>query len=69
MIDASSVVLSGFKLRAEAQIIKWPNRYEDKDSSSKLMWTAAMKILENGGAGVECVARPKSQIETDQVSN
>ena len=48
MVDASGVVLSGFKLRAEAQIIKWPNRYEDKDPSSKRIWSAAMKILEKG---------------------
>ncbi len=30
MAEASEVVLEGFRLRTEAQVVEWPDRYMDK---------------------------------------
>jgi hypothetical protein len=30
MAEASEAVLSGFRLRTDAQVVRWPDRYMDK---------------------------------------
>jgi len=45
MAEASAVVLSGFRLRTDAEIIKYPNRYEDEDG--KEVWERVLVILKD----------------------
>jgi len=44
MAEASRVVLDGFELRTDVEIILWPGRYEDKRGAK--MWDAITTILE-----------------------
>lgn len=43
MSDASSAVLGGFRLRSEAKIIRYPDRYMDE--RGRAMWEAVLSIL------------------------
>lgn len=43
MAEASRVVLDGFELRTDAEIIRWPDRYMDKRGAK--MWDTIMGIL------------------------
>ena len=44
MREASAVVLDGFELRTDAEIIRWPNRYMDERGEK--MWNTVMSILD-----------------------
>ncbi len=45
MAEASRIVLDGFELRADAKVIKYPDRYMDEDGEE--MWIEVMKTLDN----------------------
>jgi DNA polymerase-1 len=44
MQEASKIVLGGFEVRTEAEVIKHPNRY--KDERGTRMWSKVIEILE-----------------------
>ncbi len=44
MEEASSIVLSGFKLRSEAKIVRFPDRYEDE--RGKAMWNRVWETFQ-----------------------
>ncbi|MHC4402522.1 MAG: DNA polymerase [Planctomycetota bacterium] len=43
MAEASRLVLDGFELRTDAEIVRWPDRYMDK--RGERMWETTMRIL------------------------
>ena len=43
MVDASRIVLDGFTLRSDAELIHYPDRYSDK--RGKAMWSEVMALL------------------------
>jgi len=45
------VVLDGFELRSDAEIVRWPDRYLDKRGTR--MWETIMEILDELEVG-EC---------------
>lgn len=47
MAEASRVVLDGFELRADAQIVRWPARYQD--ARGKRMWEVVTKLASHPG--------------------
>jgi len=44
MVEASRIVLSGFELRSDASVTRYPERYSDP--RGKLMWGTVMTIIE-----------------------
>jgi DNA polymerase I-like protein with 3'-5' exonuclease and polymerase domains len=48
MAKASEVVLSGFSLRSDAKIVRFPDRYQDP--RGKVMWDEVMGLLTNEAA-------------------
>ena len=44
MAEASRVVLSGFEIRTDAHIVRYPDRY--MDNRGTVMWGRAMRLLE-----------------------
>ncbi len=51
MEEASAIVLDGFRLRSDIQIIKYPDRYMDEDGEE--MWKRIMSYLDGFSIGVE----------------
>jgi DNA polymerase I-like protein with 3'-5' exonuclease and polymerase domains len=53
MREASEVVLSGFSLRTDAKVVRYPDRYSDE--RGKRMWETVVSLLEDcaGAAGKE----------------
>ncbi len=51
MAEASRVILDGFELRTDAEIVRWPDRYMDKRGTK--MWDTIMEILDGLEVG-EC---------------
>ena len=47
MAEASSIVLDGFKLNTDAEVVKYPDRYMDKRGES--MWERVNRILAERG--------------------
>jgi DNA polymerase family A len=45
MSDASAIVLQGFRLRSDAQVIRYPDRYQDKRGAE--MWKIVTELLAN----------------------
>jgi hypothetical protein len=43
MAEASRIVLSGFELRSEAKVVRYPNRYSDARGAK--MWETVNRIL------------------------
>jgi hypothetical protein len=43
MAEASRLVLDGFEIRTEAEIVRWPNRYRDERGT--IMWDRVMTLL------------------------
>ena len=43
MVDASRIVLDGFTLRSDAELIRYPDRYSDKRGQT--MWSEVMALL------------------------
>ena len=50
MSDASAVVLSGFRLRTEARLVCYPDRYMDK--RGERMWQVVTALLKGAGDAV-----------------
>ena len=48
MADASAAVLSGFRLRSDAKIVRYPNRYLDERGTT--MWDTVQRILDEADA-------------------
>jgi DNA polymerase I-like protein with 3'-5' exonuclease and polymerase domains len=44
MTEASTVILSGFELRSDARIVRWPERYMDK--RGREFWGRVMALME-----------------------
>jgi DNA polymerase I len=44
MAEASRIVLSGFELKTEAHIIRYPDRFMDEDRG-RVMWTKVMSLI------------------------
>ena len=44
MLEASRVILNGFELRADAKVIRWPDRYMDK--RGLVMWNRITALLD-----------------------
>jgi hypothetical protein len=54
MAEASEVVLSGFRLRSDAKIVRWPDRY--MDDRGREFWERVMRLLPEGSeAGLDSV--------------
>jgi DNA polymerase I len=51
MREASEVILSGFSLRTDADIVRWPDRYCDERGTK--MWQTVNSILDELGADVD----------------
>ena len=47
MAKASSIVLEGFELETDAQIVKYPDRY--RDERGVVMWNTVSRILAEKG--------------------
>jgi hypothetical protein len=54
MREASRIVLDGFELGSDAQVVRWPDRYSDKRGG--LMWREAVRIVDEIEAVAAAVA-------------
>ena len=45
MAEASRVVLNGFELGADAELVRWPGRYMDPRGA--VMWETVMALLDD----------------------
>jgi hypothetical protein len=43
MAEASAVVLAGFRLRSDAKVVRWPDRYMDE--RGREFWDRVMALL------------------------
>jgi hypothetical protein len=57
MAEASAIVLGGFRLRSDARIVRWPDRYMDE--RGREFWGRVMALLP-----VESGVEPAAEIET-----
>jgi DNA polymerase I len=48
MVEASRIVLGGFELRTDAEIVRYPDRY--RDPRGTVMWDKTMKLVAEEGA-------------------
>jgi DNA polymerase I-like protein with 3'-5' exonuclease and polymerase domains len=55
MAEASEVVLAGFRLRSDAKIVRWPDRY--MDDRGRAFWGRVMALLPEGS---EAGRRPET---------
>ena len=44
MLEASEIVLDGFQLRTDAEIVRHPDRYQDKRGEQ--LWNTVMRLLQ-----------------------
>jgi DNA polymerase I len=44
MAEASGIVLNGFELRTDVEVVRWPERYSDQRGA--VMWRRVMELLE-----------------------
>jgi hypothetical protein len=57
MVEASRVVLAGFPLRSDAQIVRWPDRY--MDDRGREFWGRVLALLPTEvEAGSRCIRQP-----------
>jgi len=61
MVEASSVVLSGFELRSDAKVVKYPDRYSDARGAK--MWTTVTRILAENNREEQHVRFRPSKVE------
>ena len=54
MREASRVVLDGFELGTDAEIVRYPDRYADPRGS--VMWNRVMKLIRQQQSGAENAA-------------
>jgi hypothetical protein len=64
MAEASAVVLDGFRLRSEARVIRWPDRY--MDDRGRGFWDRVMGLLpascdEGAGGRLESRHQPPAR--------
>jgi hypothetical protein len=52
MVRASADVLDGFRLRTDAKVVRYPNRYADE--RGKVMWETIWSILEDLESSTTC---------------
>ncbi len=50
MAEASGVVLNGFELGTDAELVRWPDRYMDPRGA--VMWAKVMELLEENNRAV-----------------
>ncbi len=50
MAEASEIVLGGFRLRTEAKVVRWPDRYSDPGGEE--MWNRVWSLIEQAPEGV-----------------
>jgi hypothetical protein len=43
MEEASELILKGFRLKTDTEVVKWPDRYFDERGAG--MWRKIMKLL------------------------
>jgi hypothetical protein len=55
MAEASEIVLAGFRLRSDAKVIRWPDRY--MDDRGREFWNRLHRLLGETSAGLRCHAR------------
>jgi DNA polymerase-1 len=58
MSDASFFVLGGFRLRSDAKVVRWPDRYAD--DRGRVMWGAMQDALAGLKGGVQTHTLPVS---------
>jgi len=58
MAEASAIVLSGFRLRSEVKIVRWPDRY--MDGRGREFWSRVMALLP---AGLEAHQQASDRID------
>jgi DNA polymerase I len=46
--EASRIVLSGFELRSEAKLVRWPDRYSD--ARGRRMWQETLRLVDKAEA-------------------
>ena len=63
MAEASRIVLDGFELETDAEIIRWPVRYMD-EKRGRRMWERVLKL-----AQAEDGERPNWPTETDKLAD
>ena len=56
MADASRIVLDGFVLRTDAEVVIWPDRYMDK--RGKAMWETIMGLLTDRSSDLSSIVYP-----------
>ncbi len=44
MEEASELILKGFRLKTDTEVVKWPDRYIDEREAG--MWSKNMKLLQ-----------------------
>jgi hypothetical protein len=54
MAEASRVVLDGFELRTDVNVVRWPDRYMDPRGAR--MWEHVIRLLSADGAGRRAMA-------------
>jgi DNA polymerase I len=64
MREASEVILPGFSLRTDADIVRWPDRYEDERGAA--MWQTVTSILDELEAAGDDWGEP---LDTDNPAN
>jgi DNA polymerase I len=60
MAEASRIVLGGFELRTEVQVVRYPNRYMDEDRG-RVMWTRVMQLIDQADAVAAAGAAPNAR--------
>ena len=60
MSDASAIVLDGFRLRSDADVTRYPERY--MDSRGKKMWFAIQELLE-GTSSPPATDKPNDSVQ------
>ena len=70
MAEASETVLDGFRLRSDAKIVRWPERY--MDDRGQEFWGRVMALLpaesEAGVAGLDAIPRPVTPADVERRS-
>jgi hypothetical protein len=62
MAEASAVILDGFRLRYDAKIVGWPERY--MDDRSREFWGRVMALIP-AESGFSEICRPMNQVQSD----
>jgi DNA polymerase I len=70
MAEASGAVLGGFRLRSDAEVVRWPDR--DLDDRGREFWGRVMALLPDGSeagvAGLDAIPRPVTPVDVGRRS-